>query len=119
MWEFVCDIGGKIVNFVLDCVEKVTEAASWVCVTDKTLHNSPIPFANTCYQIWEKLKVGWDKLCKFAGFLFSWNDILETKDTIVGFLNAGLDMAANRVEGFNDKIDKYASSRPTFCYPCS
>ena len=51
------------------------------------------------------MKVGWEKLCKFVGFLFSWSDILETKDTIVGFLNAGLDMAANRVEGFNSKID--------------
>ncbi|KAL2679041.1 hypothetical protein Neosp_009797 [[Neocosmospora] mangrovei] len=86
VWEFVCDIGGKVVSFVLDCVEKVTEAASWV---------------------WERLKIGWDKLCKFVGFMFSWSDVLETKDTVVSLVNAAFDTAANRVEGFNTTIDKY------------
>jgi hypothetical protein len=30
LWEFVCKIGGKVKKFVLDCMEKITEAASWV-----------------------------------------------------------------------------------------
>ena len=30
VWRFACMIGGKIKNFVLDCIEKVKEAATWV-----------------------------------------------------------------------------------------
>lgn len=30
VWEFVCKIGNQIKKFVMDCVEKICEAASWV-----------------------------------------------------------------------------------------
>ncbi|KAF7557530.1 hypothetical protein G7Z17_g514 [Cylindrodendrum hubeiense] len=86
VWTFVCEIGGKVMRFVLDCIEKVTEAASWV---------------------WEKLKLGWNKLVEFVGFFFSWQDILETKETIKGLMNAGLDYVADGVEGFNSEIEGF------------
>ncbi|UZP32228.1 hypothetical protein NXS19_000044 [Fusarium pseudograminearum] len=86
VWTFVCEIGGKVMRFVLDCIEKVTEAASWV---------------------WEKLKLGWKKLVEFAGFFFNWQDILDTKETIKGLMNAGLDYAADGIEGFNDTIENF------------
>lgn len=34
-------------NFVLDCIEKVTEAASWVCVTNNPHHNLSSPCSLT------------------------------------------------------------------------
>lgn len=36
--------------------------------------------------------------------------MLQTKDTIKGFINAGLDMAANRVEDFNVRIGEIFSN---------
>ncbi|KAJ5175562.1 uncharacterized protein N7482_001439 [Penicillium canariense] len=89
VWEFVCTIGNSVKKFVLDCIEKVTEAATWV---------------------WDKFKLGWEKLCDVVGFLFSWDDIIETKRTIKGLLNAGLDYAANNIEGVNVKIEDLFSS---------
>ncbi|KAK7434452.1 hypothetical protein CaCOL14_012792 [Colletotrichum acutatum] len=86
VWTFVCEIGGKVMQFVLDCTEKVTEAASWV---------------------WEKLKLGWKKLVEFAGFFFNWQDILDTKETIKGLMNAGLEYAADGIEGFNDTVESF------------
>jgi hypothetical protein len=52
------------------------------------------------------LKLGWEKLVELAGFLFSWQDILDTKDTIKELLNAGLDYAEFKVEGVNEKINE-------------
>jgi hypothetical protein len=56
-------------------------------------------------QVWEKLKLGWEKLCDFVGFVFSWDDILATKMSIKNMINAGFDFAAFKVESVNDKID--------------
>jgi phage-related protein len=50
VWKFVVKIAGKVKEFVLDCIEKICEAASWV---------------------WEKVKVGWNKLVDFVGFIFN------------------------------------------------
>jgi hypothetical protein len=101
-------------QFVLDCIEKVTEAASWV---SPPLVMSITPSLIICsrtnrvsLQVWDKLRLGWNKLVEFAGFFFNWQDILDTKETIKGLMNAGLDYAADGIEGFNDTIERY--SRP-------
>ncbi|KAL9041546.1 MAG: hypothetical protein Q9180_001209 [Flavoplaca navasiana] len=48
--------------------------------------------------VFEKIKVGSNKLCDFIGFLFSWDDIVQTKDAISQLLSANLHLAAEMVE---------------------
>ncbi|RBR22926.1 uncharacterized protein FIESC28_04224 [Fusarium coffeatum] len=86
IWKFVCKIAGEIKEFVLDCVEKICEAATW---------------------IWEKVKVGWEKLVDFIGFIFSWDDILTTKDTISSTITAGLGYAAIKMDDISAKVDGF------------
>ncbi|KAL1876851.1 hypothetical protein VTK73DRAFT_9153 [Phialemonium thermophilum] len=86
VWKFVCKIAGQIKEFVLDCVEKICEAATW---------------------IWEKVKVGWNKLVEFVGFLFDWDDILTTKDTISSLLTAGFGYAAIKIDDITQKVDGF------------
>ncbi|KAH0372867.1 hypothetical protein KCU65_g919, partial [Aureobasidium melanogenum] len=86
VWKFVCTIAGKVKEFVLDCVEKVCEAATWV---------------------WEKVKVGWEKLVDFVGFIFDWDDILATKDTISATITAGFGYAAIKMDDLTAKADGF------------
>lgn len=57
-------------------------------------------------QIWEKLKDGWSSLCDYVGFIFNWQDILETKDTISSIFTAGFGYAANKVDDAVDRMDE-------------
>ncbi|KAF7502179.1 hypothetical protein GJ744_006768 [Endocarpon pusillum] len=86
VWKFICKIGGEIKQFVLDTVEKICEAATWV---------------------WEKIKVGWQKLVDFIGFIFNWGDILTTKDTISQTITAGFGYAANKMDDLAVKVDGF------------
>ncbi|KAF7870614.1 hypothetical protein EAF04_004358 [Stromatinia cepivora] len=86
VWHFICKIGDDIKTFVLDCVEKVCEAATWV---------------------FEKIKIAWDKVVEWIGFIFSWGDILETKDTISSIITAGVDLAADKVSWVEGKVDAF------------
>jgi hypothetical protein len=87
VWRFACKLAGEVKEFVLDCVEKVGRAASWV---------------------FEKIKIGWEKLCDFVGFLFSWGDIIDTKNTLSGLLTSNLSFVQGKVEA------KRAEVRETF-----
>ncbi|KAG9758073.1 hypothetical protein KCU73_g4084, partial [Aureobasidium melanogenum] len=86
VWKFVCTIAGEVKEFVLDCVEKICEAATWV---------------------WEKVKVGWEKLVDFIGFIFNWDDILATKDTISATITAGFGYAAIKMDDLTAKADGF------------
>ncbi|KAL9106679.1 MAG: hypothetical protein Q9227_008331 [Pyrenula ochraceoflavens] len=88
-WKFVCKLGGKVWQFVLDCAEKICEAATWV---------------------WDKIKVGWQKLKDFVGFLFNWSDIKETKNTISALLTAGIGAAGDKVGDVEKKVDGFFDS---------
>ena len=68
--RLVIKIGGEIFDIILDSISTVVNAVSWV---------------------FKKLGVLFDKLIDFLGFLFSWDDILDTTDSMVTMLNAGLD----------------------------
>ena len=57
--------------------------------------------------MWAKIKLGWEKLTEFIGFIFSWDDMMETKDTIIGLLNGGIDFAEHKVESLNEHVDRY------------
>jgi hypothetical protein len=86
VWKFVVKIAGKVKEFVLDCVEKICEAASWV---------------------WEKVKVGWNKLVDFVGFIFNWDDIKQTKNSISSTINAGFDYAGIKIDDVAVKVDGF------------
>ena len=58
-------------------------------------------------QVFEKIKIGWEKIKEVAGFLFSWTDILETKNSIKAVLNAGLDLGGDKLDSFVPQIDRY------------
>jgi hypothetical protein len=51
--------------------------------------------------------VGFEKLLEFIGFLFSWEDILKTKDQVSSLINAGCDLASTRVGGAATSVHKF------------
>ena len=68
--RLVIQIAGETYEIILDSVSTIVQAVSWV---------------------FKKLGVLFQKLIDFLGFLFSWDDILDTADSMVTMLNAGLD----------------------------
>ncbi|KAL2414163.1 hypothetical protein ABEF95_004464 [Exophiala dermatitidis] len=90
VWRFACQIAGEMKRFVLDTIEKIGEAAQWV---------------------WNKIKLGWQKLLDFLGHLFGWDDIKNTSNDIYDLLVGSIDWVSNgiakvepKVEGFFDKL---------------
>lgn len=51
--------------------------------------------------------MGWNKLVEFVGFLFNWDDILTTKDTISSLLTAGFGYAAIKIDDITRKVDGF------------
>ncbi|KAK1774877.1 hypothetical protein QBC45DRAFT_489404 [Copromyces sp. CBS 386.78] len=86
VWKFACKIAGKLKEFVLDTAEKICEAATW---------------------IWEKLQLGWEKLVDFVGFVFNWDDILATKDTISNTITAALGYGGSKIDHFSTRVDGF------------
>lgn len=72
--------------FVLDCIEKIAEAATW---------------------IWTKIGLGIQKLIDFVGFLFSWDDILATKNTISDLLTAGIEFGGMKISTIRQSVDRF------------
>lgn len=75
------EIAGTVYKFILDGVE-VGKAMSWV---------------------FEKITVGVQRLIDFVGFIFQWGDILDTSDSIVASINAGLGYAQDKVSSLKAK----------------
>ncbi|KAL8689416.1 MAG: hypothetical protein Q9224_004644 [Gallowayella concinna] len=92
VYEFILDIGGKIVKFVVDTITNVSKALSWM---------------------WNKLKAGWKKMVDFFGFLFSWKDIIECKNSTYDFVNSALTACAGRVDKVADKVDRWFEDMKT------
>lgn len=68
--HLVIKIANETYEIILDSISTIVQAVSWV---------------------FKKLGVLLQKLIGFLGFLFSWDDILDTTDSMVTMLNAGLD----------------------------
>lgn len=49
--------------------------------------------------MFDKLKVGLQKLIDFLGFIFRWGDILTTADSIVAVFNAALEYGTDQIPG--------------------
>lgn len=59
------------------------------------------------YQIFEKLKVGWNKLVDFISFISSWDDIIDIKNTISSLLSVGFEYAAIKVDDLAGNVDGF------------
>lgn len=75
---------GDVYRFVLDTVQAVGKAVSW---------------------FFNKIKVAVEKLIEFIGFLFAWDDILTTADSINVYLNAGLSYGVSQIDGLKKVVD--------------
>ena len=67
---------------------------------------SPSENANS-FQVWNKIKVGIEKLIDFLGFMFDWDDILATKETVSSLITAGCDLAARKVGVAANTVDVF------------
>ncbi len=70
-------------------------------------HPNQLTSTDKYYQVFEKLKVGWNKLVDFIGFIFSWDDIIDTKNTISSLLSAGFEYAAIKVDDLAENVDGF------------
>lgn len=60
-WKFVLEIGGKIIEWVVNTARDVMTFLE---------------------QVWAKIKVAFKDIVDFLAFLFDWDDILQTKEAI-------------------------------------
>ncbi|AKB43520.1 hypothetical protein [Methanosarcina vacuolata] len=92
VFEFVVEVGGKLLKFAIETVEIAMNIISWV---------------------FQKIKVFFEDLVKWLGFMFDWEDIILTKKIIVNVTNQTLELAKYKigdaetiVNNFFDEIEK-------------
>lgn len=90
--EFAVKIGSEILNFIVETVEQV------------------MSIINSLFQ---KIKVPFEDLMEWLGFIFDWDDIILTKKIIVNVSNQTLELAKHKVgdaeaiiNNFFDGIEK-------------
>ncbi|KZS87301.1 hypothetical protein SISNIDRAFT_491158 [Sistotremastrum niveocremeum HHB9708] len=94
VWHFVVDLAGEVWQFVIDSIDAIAKAATFV---------------------FELLQIGWKKLVNVVGFIFNWEDIKHTRDSIKSMFNAGFDFGSQwllnhrtNVETFFDELETKA-----------
>lgn len=85
VWNFVCTIGGKVLTFVVDTIEKVVGAIQAIFQAIKTLVKD---------------------LIQFMKFLFSWGDIQLTKDVFSNMVTILMQGTLDTAQTLKDDIDK-------------
>ena len=88
----VLTFAGEVKTFVLDAVEKVGKAASWLM---------------------QKIKVGIEDLITWIGMFFDWGDILQTSKSIATFMDVGLQYGASQVASVQQQADAWMSNLRT------
>lgn len=83
-WNFVCEIGGAVLTFVIDTIEKVIGALQ---------------------AILQALATAVKLAIQFIKFLFSWGDIQLTKDVMKNMLMVTLQGALNSVDLLEQEVD--------------
>lgn len=53
------------------------------------------------------MKVAFQDLIDFLGFLFNWDDIVNTKNSLSAFMTAGLTWSAGKVDGIIPDVDQF------------
>ncbi|WAO91584.1 Hypothetical protein NCS54_00906000 [Fusarium falciforme] len=98
------------IGFFSWCFEKAKQATSWVLQKiGNTLNSSWTALKPLKAMSWvfEKINVGVQKLIDFVGVIFQWGDVLDTSDSIVAFINAGLEYAQDQVSGLRAKEQQF------------
>ncbi|KAF8253324.1 hypothetical protein K440DRAFT_657303 [Wilcoxina mikolae CBS 423.85] len=85
--HFVIDFGGKILRFALKSIIQVLKAVAWVMKN--------------------VLGVDIDKFIEWLGFLFEWDDIVDTHKMIVTMANQSIQWGADNVESFATVVDDF------------
>ena len=83
-YHLVIDWLGDTFRFVLKGIQAIGKAISWV---------------------FNKVLVAVEKLIEFVGFLFQWDDILQTADSINAIINAGLSYGKSQIGALKIAVD--------------
>jgi len=84
-YRFVVKIGNAILDFIVETAKAV------------------VAFAE---KVFEKIKVFFKNLYEFLAFLFNWDDILETKNTLKAYTLNMVDSFKNNIAVLQDYVDK-------------
>lgn len=85
VYRFVVKIGNAILDFIVETAKAV------------------VAFAE---KVFEKIKVFFKNLYEFLAFLFNWDDILETKNTLKAYTLNMVDSFKNNIAVLQDYVDK-------------
>ncbi|KAI8717021.1 hypothetical protein NCS52_00997300 [Fusarium sp. LHS14.1] len=86
VWAFIIKIGDEVFNFALRTVSSIVKAITWV---------------------FKKLGTLLQDIIDFFGYLFGWNDILDTADSISAGFNVALDYGQELLDKSELKIDSW------------
>ena len=83
LYHFFATIGGKIYDVLLDCIDAVVHAVEFV---------------------FNKIKVFFEDLIKWLGFLFEWADILRTHSVLKNIFNQYLAQCVNNLSNARTQL---------------
>ncbi|RFU77335.1 hypothetical protein TARUN_4887 [Trichoderma arundinaceum] len=86
VWSFIIKIGDEVYSFILETVSVIVKAVTWV---------------------FKKLGTLIKDLIDFFGFLFEWDDILATADSIATGFNAALDYGQQLLDKTEFTVDSW------------
>ncbi len=98
VWEFVVQVGEQVISFVIRTLSDILSALTW---------------------LFQEIGVLIDKLISWLGFLFDWDDILDTHKVLSnlaiqasGALGAGVGAAKGTVDAFFDGLlERFSQAR--------
>ncbi|PNP58955.1 hypothetical protein THARTR1_01203 [Trichoderma harzianum] len=86
VWQFIIKIGEEVYSFILDTASVIVKAVVWV---------------------FKKLGVLLQDVIDFLGYLFNWDDILATADSITTGFNAALDYGQHLLDTTEITVDSW------------
>ncbi|KAK0757264.1 hypothetical protein N5P37_009982 [Trichoderma harzianum] len=86
VWQFIIKIGDEVYSFILDTASVIVKAVVWV---------------------FKKLGVLLQDVIDFLGYLFNWDDILATADSITAGFNAALDYGQHLLDTTEITVDSW------------
>ncbi len=126
VWDSVTDTVSEVVDVVVSAVvDPITNLVSEIqaqinlVVGDiKAIFEASIEFVEQVFEmaegIFAKVKVAWEQLQEWLGFLFSWDDITRTADVLVHLMGVGFDFMEQAVQHVETVIDAKIDEAGTF-----
>lgn len=84
--HFIVTLAGKAYTWVVKGLTQIGKFVSW---------------------IFKKVLALSEELVRWLGFLFEWNDILKTQQTIIRFTNEAITGAVNFLDTAKDEVDQF------------